>query len=228
VAVEALHNENRYGFAAELLLEFVEKRPDEYLGYHWLVETYLEMDQPLLAEMWARNLLSRKLSYGDEAYRPAGYRELLRALRAAGKYDEARKKAIEAVERVPNDVMVAKLVVELRSEDPKKSGDPDRSAIQTAVEPLCGRPHKEWKLLRCWLGNAWIDEYEGRLRDAEYGYERVARRLDRPEPLGRFLARHGKCVELNKFVGDWKKRSEPAGGKVRQLEKMSRKCSEPK
>ncbi len=203
-ATDALKEQAPPARRAQLGLELVERRPDTFEGYHILIDAYHDMEQHVLAEMWARRLLSRNIP-NRKGKRPAGYALLLKVLRHQDRPQDAWQLAVEAIGQTPRSLGIARALIDLRPSPSSEVSERERHAVEQASNTICRYTDRDWARRRCWLGRGWLAETEGRPDDARMHYERVAEKVQEPRPLLQFYARHGMCVELEQFRADWQK-----------------------
>jgi tetratricopeptide (TPR) repeat protein len=201
---DVLAEHRSHAYAARFALALVEAHPESFLAHRLLIEAYMAPGRYTLAEMWARQLLDKKLP-DERGRRPAGYFLLSEALRRGGHASEAKTIAIEGLRAHPRHLRLNRQLVDLRTSSPQRASERERRLIERAVESLC--EHTEYRGLqkRCWLGRGWLHEAERRLEDAVFSYERVAEVYEEPRSLMQFYVRTEQCLELTRFVREWRR-----------------------
>ncbi len=228
LAVDEMRRQGGEGRGLDLAVALTGERPDSFAAYRLVVDSALELEQPLLAEMWARQLLDRDL---DEAGADGrrGHLLLARALRAGGDKDGARRVVLQRVlddERGGSE-RVGLMLIALAPNEPASASDRWGEATRLVLETHCRQPETRWKRHRCWQGRAWLDERNGDLESAEYGYLRLARTRGQYTRAARFYARTGQCTRLNEKADEWRTKATVDDDQDRRLEAIAEDCAAP-
>jgi hypothetical protein len=202
-------------------IALVEQRPQDYAPYRLLIESYLHTKQYDLAELWSRLLIARSLE-GPNGEAPAGKALLVTSLWQQGKRKAAHALVLEDLERITMNEALAMLVMRLRTEDPRQAAPAEVEAVSRFRSSYCSEPNGRQRQMWCWVAEGWLAEREERLRDAQFAFERIQRKLDAPEFVGTFFVRHEMCLELNELISRLKSREQRLG----PLERLTGACAE--
>lgn len=191
---EIVNEEGRFP-AIEFHLELIEQRPDRVLSHLKLIDLYRDVEQELLAEVYARNLVDRNL-VGPDGERPAGLVQLLKLLDDQGRTGEARNMADRAFDAGLATPELARTVLSLMPGDPDELHDDHRPLLEAAVSVGCRAPYEGGERRICWRKRALVAEADDNVDRAESLLRRIERVYDDPRPLIRLLRRHRNCRAL--------------------------------
>jgi hypothetical protein len=175
--------------ASEFVVSLATELPGDPRVYRLASTIYLELGQPVLAQLWAELVADAEADSGDPA--PTAPLLLARSLRAAGRVKDARKVLADATSNAQLAPSAHRLGLELR-------GKPDsarREEIRRHHEAICKRVETTDREL-CWTSEAWLSEVDGELDASQQLLRRVWRVLNDPHHLAAFLGRHGRCESL--------------------------------
>ena len=181
--------------AIDFALELVELRPDRPTPHLELIELYQDAEQPLLAEVYARNLIGRDLE-GPDGERPAGVMVLVELFDAQDRHDEALNLAHRTFDAGRATPELARLLLSMLPSHPDEVAAHHWTVIEAAVETGCRPPYERNERSTCWQSHALVAEANGELERAESLLRRIERHSSDPRQLADFLARHDRCREL--------------------------------
>ncbi len=211
--------------AVDFCIELIERFPESVEAHLAMIRIYERSKLPGLAELWARVLVSKNLlGLPDES--PPGYQELIGLLVAQNNRDEAWKLLQGAAEMNVLDGALLGHVLALRPKNPADATKEQVRLIEHAHGKYCASPIVEQRLRTCWDGESWLHELRGHEAEAQIVYRRILSRWNEPVPLAEFLARHGKCQQLEGLLREISTGTYTAARRYRDaVEKISRSCS---
>ncbi len=198
---EIVNEEGRFP-AIEMHLAIIDLRGDRVLSHLKLIDLYQDVEQELLAEVYARNLVNQNLE-GPDGERPAGLEELLDLLDGLGREQEALNMADRAFKAGYATPELARSILSLVSGNPENVHDDHWRLIESAIDVGCQPPYEGGERRVCWTRRAVVAEADGDIDNAESLLRRVERAYDDPRPLVNLLSRHRRCRELATLKRAW-------------------------
>ena len=180
--------------ASEFIVELATSRAGDVEVYRLASATYLELGQPVLAQLWAEMVDEIETSGLETGTAPI---LLARALRGSAKIGEARSVLARAAADGELLADGHRLGLQMRG---LPSAD-QRAVIEAHYTGLCKpTPAADRKL--CRQTEAWLAEVDGDVQGAEHTLERVWRTEGDPHPLAAFLQRTKQCKALQQLGMD--------------------------
>lgn len=209
----------------EFAQKLIELRPEHHAPYQMVVDNYLRAKKFELAEAWARLLIGRNLE-GPVGDKPTGWALLARARRGQEGAEAARAVLIEAIEEKGVDQTLGEYLVDLRSSDPAEPERGEAAGLAAFRRAFCAHPDTKSLKRYCWLAEGWLDEHEERFEDADYAYQRLYSRMKQPQHYADFLARRGRCVDLNQFIVTVEEERAASAGAVKHIKRATARCAQ--
>lgn len=225
IAAHAIRQQ--FGTTAEqrFALQLLENHSDAYTPHELLIRNYLRGRQNALAEMWSRLMIERQLKAPD-GKSSAAHSFLIRALWQQGKRGPARDLLWQTFAEMPANEELAKLIIWYRTNSPIRGAGREVEAVRTLEQGICSTPATLSTLRQfCWIAEGWLAERDGRLEDAEFAYERVARKLGHPRPVAEFYVRRGMCEDLNGLISRLLRSDHP---QAVSLQAVTNECAQTK
>lgn len=200
---------------SSFVVALAELRPTDVEVYRLGATVYLQMQQPVLSELWAE--LAHDLETSQKTATVEAPLLLARALRASGRFEEARKVLDEAMTQPLLVDDAHRVALELR-------GAPDDELltfVQQHHDAYCVSPIPPENQRVCWASEAWLLETKKDHAAAAKAYRRLYRRMEDPLPLARYFRRSMRCDDLLALSREL----EP-GAPRRAVEALRAKCGQ--
>jgi hypothetical protein len=201
--------------ATDLVLELSDLRGDDPALHRAAIDTFISLGALDLAELWSSAVNQRGV-FDDGV--PIGPELMARVALVQGDTESARTIAAAALQREKPGQRIALTYLGVTPDVAEASAEA-AEAVERAADLACHSPLPAHRRKACWLAEAWIAEHGGELDDAELIFQRIASRLDAPTFLAHFWVRHGRCLDLQRFL-----ESMGEDGKRKAVARVAQKC----
>jgi hypothetical protein len=204
--------------ATDVVLELSDVRGDDPALHRAAIDTFLALEATDLAELWASSVNQRGVSDGGI---PIGPELMAKVAMARGDRDAARVVAAEALAGDKPGVEIARVYLMLLPPVDSASEEVDE-LVARASDLACRSPLPAHLRRPCWLAEAWQLERRGELEDATLVYQRIASRLKMGTPLAEFWSRHGRCLEMRRYIEEL-----DSGSVQKAMRRVAARCNVP-